>query len=187
MMNLFVISTLEAWPDFMWQAVDGAGENAGPEVAAVPYASYFFIVTIFVCNFFFLNFFIGVIFMNYEEAQKAEKESWLMTKKELEWVDIMKMIVKAKPDLETTNVPSNKILRKLHYFVTCTPFEVVIMIVIVLNMIQMGMTYEDDSYQYEAALTYINYVFTGVFIFEMLMKWIAFGFSYFSSSWNVFD
>jgi len=95
----------------MWNAVDGAGENTGPVKAAVPYASYFFIVTIFVCNFFFLNFFVGVIFMNYEEAQKAEKESWLMTKKELEWVDIMKMIIKSKPDLETTNVPKNKLLK----------------------------------------------------------------------------
>lgn len=118
MLNLFVISTLEAWPDYMWQAVDGAGENSGPQQAAVPYASYFFIVTIFICNFFFLNFFVGVIFMNYEEAQKAEKESWLMTKRELEWVDIMKMIIKSKPDLETTNVPTNKWLKKLHYFVT---------------------------------------------------------------------
>ena len=105
---MFVLTTLEAWPDFMWEAVDGAGVDIGPQQAAVPYASYFFVATIFVCTFFFLNFFIGVIFMNYEEAQKSEKESWLMTKRELEWVDIMKMIVKAKPDLETTNVPANR-------------------------------------------------------------------------------
>ena len=185
--NLFVLTTLEAWPDFMWEAVDGSGVDAGPQQAAVPYASYFFIVTIFVWTFFFLNFFVGVIFMNYEEAQKSEKESWLMTKRELEWVDIMKMIVKAKPDLETTNVPNNRILKKLHHFVTCTPFEIVIMVVIVLNMIQMGMTYEGDSDLYELALTYINYAFTGIFVIEMLLKWTAFGFSYFSSRWNVFD
>mmetsp|Transcript_42184 Transcript_42184/g.48995 ORF Transcript_42184/g.48995 Transcript_42184/m.48995 type:complete len:164 (+) Transcript_42184:1-492(+) len=107
MLSLFVISTLEAWPDYMWQAVDGQGENTGPKRGAVAYASYFFIIFIFIGAFFFLNFFVGVIFMNYEEAQKAEKESLFMTKKELEWVDIMKMIVKAKPDLETTNVPRN--------------------------------------------------------------------------------
>jgi hypothetical protein len=31
-----------------------------------------------------------------------------MKDKEMKWVDMMKMIVKAKPDLETTNVPNNK-------------------------------------------------------------------------------
>ena len=61
------------------------------------------------------------------------------------------------------------------------------MVVIVLNMIQMGMTYEDDSMVYESGLTYINYIFTSVFVVEMILKWIAFKFSYFSSSWNVFD
>lgn len=48
MMNLFVITTLEAWPDYMWQAVDGSGVNTGPVEAAVPFASYFFVVAIFV-------------------------------------------------------------------------------------------------------------------------------------------
>jgi hypothetical protein len=66
--------------------------------------------------------------LNYEEAQRAEKESWFMTKKELEWVDVMKMIVKAKPDLETTNEPKNKSLKKLHKFVTHFGFDIFIMI-----------------------------------------------------------
>ena len=61
------------------------------------------------------------------------------------------------------------------------------MVVIVLNMIQMGMTYEGSSDAYELGLTYVNYTFTAIFIIEMLLKWIAFKFSYFSSSWNVFD
>lgn len=51
-----------------------------------------------------------------------------MTKKELEWVDVMKMIVKAKPDLETTNEPKNKSLKKLHKFVTHFGFDIFIMI-----------------------------------------------------------
>ena len=61
------------------------------------------------------------------------------------------------------------------------------MVVIVLNMVLMGMTYEGDSVVYESGLTYINYIFTSVFVIEMILKWIAFKFSYFSSSWNVFD
>jgi hypothetical protein len=61
--------------------------------------------------------------------------SLYMKEKEMKWVDIMKMIVKAKPDLETTNVPKNKHRKKLHEFVTSNKFDIFIMSCIILNMI----------------------------------------------------
>lgn len=187
MLTLFIISTLENWPDYMYRVVDGAGIETGPKENASPISAYFFVIFIFIGSFFFLNFFVGVIFLNYEEAQKAEKESWFMSKKELEWVDIMKMIVKAKPDLETTNVPKNRFLRSVHTIVTSTIFDIFIMVCIILNMVQMGMTYEDESITYTNALLYINLIFTSVFFIEMCLKLIAFGGTYFKSSWNIFD
>lgn len=54
-------------------------------------------------------------------------------------------------------------------------------------MIQMGMTYEGESSLYTDVLLYVNYVFTGIFVIEMILKLIAFGSTYFSSSWNIFD
>jgi voltage-gated sodium channel type IV alpha len=110
-----------------------------------------------------------------------------MTKKQLEWVDIMRMIVKAKPDLETTNVPKGRFLQILHSIVTSTAFDVFIMICIVLNMVQMGLTYEGESAEYTLTLLVINYIFTTIFLIEAIMKLIAFRRSYFHSSWNVFD
>ena len=144
-------------------------------------------IFIFIGSFFFLNFFVGVIFLNYEEAQRLEKESWFMTKKELEWVDVMKMIIKATPDLETTNEPKNKYLKKLHAIVVSKLFEIFIMTCIVLNMVQMGLTYEGESTDYTLSLLIINYIFTAVFIVECVMKLLAYGLTYFQSSWNVFD
>jgi len=187
MLTLFIVSTLEGWPDIMYQAVDGQGIEIGPKKNAAPLSAYFFVIFIFIGSFFFLNFFVGVIFLNYEEAQKAEKESWFMTKKQLEWVDIMRMIVKAKPDLETTNVPKGRFLQILHSIVTSTAFDVFIMICIVLNMVQMGLTYEGESAEYTLTLLVINYIFTTIFLIEAIMKLIAFRRSYFHSSWNVFD
>ena len=187
MLTLFIVSTLEGWPDIMYQTVDGRCVECGPEIDASPLAAYFFVIFIFIGSFFFLNFFVGVIFLNYEEAQRLEKESWFMTKKELEWVDVMKMIVKAKPDLETTNEPMNKYLKKLHAVVVSKSFEIFIMICIVLNMVQMGLTYEGEPADYTLSLLIINYIFTGIFIIECILKLLAFGLTYFQSSWNVFD
>ena len=68
MITLFVIATLEGWPDIMLQAVDG--NSSGPVKDSNPLTAYYFIVFILIGAFFFLNFFVGVIFMNFEAAQK---------------------------------------------------------------------------------------------------------------------
>lgn len=92
----------------MWSAVDSIEQGRGPKFNNTPEAAYFFIIFIFLGSFFFLNFFVGVIFLNFEEAQRQEKAALFMKESEMKWVDIMKMIIKARPDLERTNVPTNK-------------------------------------------------------------------------------
>ena len=109
-----------------------------------------------------------------------------MEKKEINWVDILKLIVEAKPNLETTTVPKNPILKFLHKFVTSKQFETVIMICIPLNVIQMAFTYEGQSKQYALVLKYINYGLSLIFITETSLKVITFGLSFFSNSLNTF-
>ncbi|XP_067130873.1 sodium channel protein 1 brain-like [Centruroides vittatus] len=41
---------------------------------------------------------------------------------------------------------------------------------------------------YQLAISYLNYIFTGIFILEMLLKWTAFGFiKYFTNFWTIMD
>ena len=51
----------------------------------------------------------------------------------------------------------------------------------------MAINYEGSSKTYNKALDYINFCFTGVFGLECILKLISFGFTYFRTSWNVFD
>ena len=46
----------------------------------------FFMVFILIGSFFFLNFFIGVLFLKYEQAQKKEEAGF--TKKQLYWLEL---------------------------------------------------------------------------------------------------
>ena len=70
-----------------------------------------------------------------------------LSEDQLKWVDMVKMIVQAKPELETTNIPQNAFRRKMHAIVTgasynykpdqvkkVNKFEIIIMVCIVLNM-----------------------------------------------------
>lgn len=72
MMTLFVVSSLEGWPEIMHQALDITRVDYGPEYQSNIKQSIFFIVFILIGSFFFLNFFIGVLFLKYSEAQKRE-------------------------------------------------------------------------------------------------------------------
>jgi len=73
MMTLFVIASLEGWPDTMYQAIDVTKRDNGPKYEYSPSQSIFFVIFILIGSFFFLNFFIGVLFLKYEQAQKKEE------------------------------------------------------------------------------------------------------------------
>lgn len=52
----------------------------------------------------------------------------------------------------------------------------------------MAITYESETEGYNNVLTIINYVFTGVFILECVLKLTAYGMKgYFTVGWNRFD
>ena len=94
-------------------------------------------------SFFFLNFFIGVLFLKYTQADKAEKKGF--TDEHLDWIEMQTMILKATCPHEIANRPPYGMRRKMWYIVQSNAFDITIMIVIVLNMFQMALIYEGAS------------------------------------------
>lgn len=86
----------------MYTYTDITGEETGPKPGETPLNAYFFIIFVFIGNFFFINLFVGVLFMNFEAAQRDEKEALLLDGDEMKWVDMMKMIVNSKPEIIKT-------------------------------------------------------------------------------------
>ena len=67
--TLFIVASLEGWPDIFIQAVESVGIDEGPALGQnTTTALVLFILFIFVGSFFFLNFFIGVLFMKFNKA-----------------------------------------------------------------------------------------------------------------------
>ena len=75
MITLFIVASLEGWPDIMYQALDAEEEGQGPVKDTSPLNAYFFVVFIFIGSFLFLNLFVGVIFMKFREAQNEDIKS----------------------------------------------------------------------------------------------------------------
>lgn len=93
----------------------------------------------------------------------------------------------AQPDYETTNVPDSEFRRKFHTLVSSNPFEVFIMMFIMLNMVQMAALYEGAPESVTNTLDISNYVFAIVFLIEAILKFIGYGSTYFRNAWNKFD
>ena len=66
MLTLFIVSSLEGWPDIMYQSLDVVGIDKGPYLENSVANAIFFILFILIGSFFFLNFFIGVLFLKYK-------------------------------------------------------------------------------------------------------------------------
>lgn len=134
MITLFTVATLEGWPDLMYKYTDITTIETGPIQNFSPMNAYFWVGFVFIGAFFFMNLFVGVLFMNFEAAQKDEAAALLLDRDEVRWVDMMKMIVSTKPEI--IKVPKNKISQTVYEYVKPeTKFDFFIMACIILNMI----------------------------------------------------
>jgi len=67
MLTFFEISTLEMWPDNMFNAIDAVGENKVMEKDYAIQRAAIFVVYIFFTTFFIMNLFISVIVDKFNE------------------------------------------------------------------------------------------------------------------------
>lgn len=186
MITLFVVSNNEGWPDVMYAYGDATGVETGPKPGAGMGNCFFFVGFVFVGSFFFLNLFTGVLFLNFEKAQRDEADAMLLDGDEVKWVDMMKMICDEQPEI--IKIPKNPIRRWAFDFTRDEgTFANFIMACIILNIFTMAATFEGQSDSYSNVLEKINYFFTAAFTLECASKLIAHGGHYFSSGWNKFD
>lgn len=61
-------------------------ENVGPLKEYSKGMYWYYIIFIFIGSFFFLNFFIGVLFLKFNQAQKEDRKGF--TDKDLGWMDV---------------------------------------------------------------------------------------------------
>jgi hypothetical protein len=67
--------------------MDSFDVDSGPVMnSSVIEAIVFFILFLMVGQFFFINFFVGVLFMKFEEARSLEEKGY--SKADLNWIDI---------------------------------------------------------------------------------------------------
>uniref|UniRef100_A0A7N8XI52 Voltage-dependent N-type calcium channel subunit alpha n=1 Tax=Mastacembelus armatus TaxID=205130 RepID=A0A7N8XI52_9TELE len=184
-LTLFTVSTGEGWPVVLKHSVDATYEDQGPSPGFRMETSIFYVVYFVVFPFFFVNIFVALIIITFQEQGDKAMSECSLEKNERACIDFA---INAKP--LTRYMPQNKqsFQYKMWKFVVSPPFEYAIMTLIALNTVVLMMKFYGAPDLYESMLKYLNIVFTALFTLECILKIIAFGpLNYLKAAWNVFD
>uniref|UniRef100_A0A3B3R787 Voltage-dependent N-type calcium channel subunit alpha n=1 Tax=Paramormyrops kingsleyae TaxID=1676925 RepID=A0A3B3R787_9TELE len=184
-LTLFTVSTGEGWPTVLKHSVDATFEDQGPSPGFRIEMSIFYVVYFVVFPFFFVNIFVALIIITFQEQGDKALSQCSLEKNERACIDFA---INARP--LTRYMPENKqsFQYKMWKFVVSAPFEYSIMAMIALNTVVLMMKFHGAPDLYEAMLKYLNIVFTALFSLECILKMIGFGpLNYLKDAWNVFD
>ncbi|XP_022235324.1 voltage-dependent calcium channel type A subunit alpha-1-like [Limulus polyphemus] len=172
MLTLFTVSTGEGWPSVLKNSMDATYPNYGPLPLFRIEMSIFYVVFFIVFPFFFVNIFVALIIITFQEQGEKELEEGEIDKNQKSCIDFA---LQAKP--LQRYMPKNKsgAKYKIWSLVVSTVFEYIIMVLIMLNTILLMMKNHKATILYLDILSYMNVAFTAFFLIECILKLVAFG------------
>uniref|UniRef100_A0A6Q2ZMP6 Voltage-dependent calcium channel type A subunit alpha-1 n=1 Tax=Esox lucius TaxID=8010 RepID=A0A6Q2ZMP6_ESOLU len=185
LLTLFTVSTGEGWPQVLQHSVDVTEEDRGPSRGNRMEMSIFYVVYFVVFPFFFVNIFVALIIITFQEQGDKMMEECSLEKNERACIDFT---ISAKP--LTRYMPQNRqtFQYRLWHFVVSPSFEYTVLVMIALNTVVLMMKYYSAPAAYDTVLKHLNTAFTVLFSLECILKVMAFGFvNYFRDTWNIFD
>ncbi|XP_052737171.1 voltage-dependent calcium channel type A subunit alpha-1 [Bicyclus anynana] len=185
MLTLFAVQTGEGWPQVLQNSMAATYEDRGPIQNFRIEMSIFYIVYFVVFPFFFVNIFVALIIITFQEQGEAELQNGEIDKNQKSCIDFT---IEARPLERYMPSKRGSLKYKVWRVVVSTPFEYFIMALIVLNTLLLMMKYYNQNDLYADILKYSNMGFTGMFSVETVLKIIAYGVkNFFKDPWNTFD
>ncbi|ESO09535.1 hypothetical protein HELRODRAFT_73530, partial [Helobdella robusta] len=185
MLTLFAVQTGEGWPAVLRHSIESTEENLGPQPGHRMQMSVFYIVYFIVFPFFFINIFVALIIITFQEQGENELIDQELDKNQKQCIDF---VINARPVCRYMPKNQNSFKFKVWRVVVSPMFEYIIMVIIACNTILLMMKVVDQFDKYATTLSKLNMAFTAVFTVEIIFKIIAFGIrNYMKDYWNIFD
>lgn len=191
MMTLFAVQTSEGWVAILQDSMSSTYEDEGPIPWFRTEMAIFYIVYFVVFPFFFVNIFVALVIVTFNELGEAELTEDIDKNQK----SCINYVIQAKP--MEVYVPEETSGCRYHVWrlVTSPPFENFIMLLIVLNTVLLMMKvifsiipcessgkqkiclqYHGAPLNYTDVLSDCNLVFTILFTIECVMKLSSFGY-----------
>ncbi|XP_063790950.1 voltage-dependent T-type calcium channel subunit alpha-1H isoform X2 [Pseudophryne corroboree] len=186
LMSLFVLSSKDGWVNIMYDGLDAVATDIQPVRNHNPWMLLFFISFLLIVSFFVLNMFVGVVVENFHKCRQHQEAEEARRREEKRLRRLEKKRRKAQRRPYYADYSPTR--RYIHTLCTSHYLDLFITFIIGINVITMSMEHYNQPKSLEEALKYCNYVFTIVFVFEALLKLVAFGFRrFFKDRWNQLD
>ncbi|XP_030624433.1 sodium channel, voltage gated, type V-like, alpha b [Chanos chanos] len=184
---LLQVATFKGWMEIMYAAVDSRAVEEQPIKEINLYMYLYFVIFIIFGSFFTLNLFIGVIIDNFnQQKRKISGQDIFMTEEQKKYYNAMKKLGSKKPQKPIPR-PLNPIQGFFFDMVSKQAFDIMIMMLILLNMITMMVETDEQLPSMELILNNINLAFIIIFTTECIIKIIALRCYFFTVGWNIFD
>uniref|UniRef100_A0A4Y0BI67 Voltage-dependent calcium channel type A subunit alpha-1 n=1 Tax=Anopheles funestus TaxID=62324 RepID=A0A4Y0BI67_ANOFN len=184
MLTLFAVQTGEGWPQVLQNSMAATYEDKGPIQNFRIEMSIFYIVYFIVFPFFFVNIFVALIIITFQEQGEAELQDGEIDKNQKSCIDFT---IGARPLERYMPNKRNSFKYKVWRIVVSTPFEYFIMMLIVFNTLLLMMKYHNQGKEFEKSLKYLNMGFTGMFSVETILKIIGFGVKFHDAPTTLID
>lgn len=184
MLTLFVVMTFEGWPGILENAIDSTKVDHGPEKDNRIHVAVYFMIYIIIIAFFMVNIFVGFVIVTFQSNDDEEEfKDCDIDKNQRKCIEY---VLRVRP--VSRFIPTQRFQYRIWRVVTSGMFEYMIFAFIVANTIILGAQYWNMKDAYMYVLDGFNIGFTLVFLFECLLKLVAFRLkNYFLDAWNVFD
>ncbi|KAF4525433.1 hypothetical protein B566_EDAN004176, partial [Ephemera danica] len=169
MLTLFAVQTGEG---VLQNSMAATYEDEGPIRNFRIEMSIFYVVYFVVFPFFFVNIFVALIIITFQEQGEAELQDGEIDKNQKSCIDFT---IGARPLERYMPNRRNSFKYKIWRIVVSTPFEYFIMMLIVFNTLLLMMKFYNQTKTYKLTLHYMNTGFTAMFTIECILKIIAFG------------
>ena len=184
MITLFTSSTGEGWPTVMFHAIDATKKDEGPIENSNPAVALFFVFFVVILSFFFLNIFVALIILTFQEEGAKEEGDCELDRNQRDCVFVA---MTAQPLQLFVPEDETSFQGRVYRLVNSTPFDSMIMLLIMGNTIVLMISFDDQPTAYGKWLDNLNDYFNYLFTAELLLKLIALKLNYFKDGWNVFD
>lgn len=184
---MIVMSQVVNWAPIMYKTTNSNGPDkvAGYKVSTG--LSAFFIVFVIFGAFFITNLFVGVVISAYNRESQRLGKDFLLTDKQKKYKETKVLVLKMRPKISMVRPTHNKFRTQCYDLAEHKSFEFFILVSILLNTIVLAIKWPNMSAQTSSIIEIINYIFTGIFLIEAIIKISAFGKRYFKEKWNTFD
>ena len=174
MQTLVEVTSLSSWSVPMFNAMDITGRDQQPVFMNSPMNCIYFIVTVIICSFYFVNIFVAVILDKIYQQMGIS----IMTRSQRAWVDFQKTVRLFDSQMHGAKAPSAKsssIRLILYHIVMHKFFDSMIILVVTINIGFMSSAHAAQPVYWTELLEFLDLFFSTIYFVEMVVKIIAYG------------